>query len=199
MKDFNQNFNQTWLKENWFKIGILIVLIIVAVSVYKMSELKTKQDLSLGQEKCQEAGAKLDAETRDNYIKIGGTTAILNLPQTQYIYSQKMNTCVGIEKNSAENPQSDGEISRMSIQLYNVYNTSLTFLNCRTDNSTGRYDLLGEGMMGEITENMNGTGSGDDKITKFKIGDDAHFWQQCASDGNSLLGVSSFNPQNFNE
>ena len=98
------------------------------------------------------------------------------LPHTQYIYSQKLNTFVGIEKDSADTI--DG-IYRMNIMFYDVTNRSVTFLSCRTDKSIGNYHSLDQGIIGEITENIYGTVKGkNNKVTKFKVAEEDQFWQQ---------------------
>jgi hypothetical protein len=189
---------KNFLKTNWFKICIVIVLFIICSIAYKTVNLGEQKDLAQNQEKCNSAGAKIDAKTRSDFITIGGTAGLLDLPHTQYIYSSKLNTCIGIEKNSADSYDSGGFISRMNLYLYDLNNTNITFLDCQIDNSTGIYHLIGQGLMGKITENVNGTGDDSkDKIVKFNTGDDAKFWSQCTNDANSLLGVSFFNSENL--
>jgi hypothetical protein len=79
-----------FIKENWFKITIL-TLVVIGISIYYFGYFLPQQRQSTllnQQEKCREVGQEAYKADGQEY---GG---VENLDDPQYGYSQKLNTCI---------------------------------------------------------------------------------------------------------
>ena len=83
---------QDFMKENWFKVGLVIILSIAGISMahYYLVFLPEKENqdfLFSMKQKCQDSGTKLYEED----FKEMGRSALFT---PEYAYNQKLNTCL---------------------------------------------------------------------------------------------------------
>jgi len=89
-----------FLKENWFKIGLLLVLVVLAAVIYfvyknwRVNETAS-ESLKLAQQ-CNQDGQKLLRADQDTATSLqnqrNATTCYYMEPE--YLYNQKLNTCL---------------------------------------------------------------------------------------------------------
>ena len=121
MKEKIKNF----LKNNWFKMGILIVFLLVAFSLLyyfaifipQKEKVKTEQltqeKYLEQQEKCREAGVKA---YKEDSLRYGAN----NMVEPKYVYNKNLNLCLYSGGYSQENLSSGqcGDIIKHSCDSY---------------------------------------------------------------------------------
>ncbi len=163
-----------WVKENWFKFVIIIVLLIVCGITYKAVSINSEKDLSQEQEKCRVAGVKNDelqnSFTADNIVG--------------YYYNPVLHTCLGaysyiISKNTQPLVVKD-DLERIGDGIIDLYN-NVKILTC--DNVYyPSHNIFNEET---ITENLKGIYHSDDIVIKTKTDGD---WKLCGKYTSELTG-----------
>jgi len=136
------------IKNNWFRVSILIVLLILCAVIYKFYRLNAQSNLSQNQEKCRVAGAKIDSQN----------SSVLYPTQTSwgYSYNNELNTCLEYYSyDSSPNPNDRNPTDNYWATgdgIKDIYNDD-TILDCDA-NFSHKYDG-GNGDM-TVIENKNG-------------------------------------------
>lgn len=177
-----------FLKENWFKISIIIFLAMVFLMVYNFFSFNQKTLISQKQQECSVFGVKLDKEYSDKY-----TNNPLSQPEftNEYHYNTQLNTCLRYYNYSYNVDKKTGVPSDVGWSIDDVYATSKTILNCddNTDNSGGYPQYIYT-----ITENMDGISisSSGNKITKYDPKDELVGQKACELIINNLMQEKIF-------
>ena len=167
-----------WIKENWFKFAIIIVLLTVCIIAYRAVSISANKDLSQEQDKCREAGEKNDEQ--QSYFT---TDKIIG-----YYYNPDLHTCLGayryiISKNvtpPSESMAVKDDLERNGYGIIDLYN-NVKILTC--DNVYyPSHNIFDEET---ITENLKGIYHSDDIVIKTKTDT---VWKLCGKYTSELTG-----------
>jgi hypothetical protein len=89
-----------WIKENWFKVGVIVAILILAYSIYdgknvQVAEINAEDSLNKSMQ-CRKDGEQRFEEDKNTATQEKYKSDVVNCYyfEPNYIFNQKLNTCL---------------------------------------------------------------------------------------------------------